>query len=146
MSLLNPTWTRVIKGLGRSLQKVGIVLALVTSIALIGLILALPLWYFSSKFAAGYTVFVLSLVGAVVLGLLISRIVGLSRNPGALRLYANKKILPILKKAAVVVASLGVIYGIVFLVSRGQAVLAILAAVVWILLLGFLKYGKRGKT
>jgi hypothetical protein len=70
----------------------------------------------------------------------------LSRNPGALRLYANKTILPILKKAAVVVASLGVIYGIVFLVSRGQAVLAILAAVVWILLLGFLQYGKRGKT
>jgi hypothetical protein len=144
--LLNPTWTRVIKGLGRSLQKVGVVLALVTSIALIGLILALPLWYFSSRFAAGYTVFVLSLVGAVVLALLISRIVGLSRNPGALRLYANKTILPILKKAAVVVASLGVIYGIVFLISRGQAVPAILAAVIWILLLGFLKYGKRGKT
>jgi hypothetical protein len=146
LSLLNPTWTRVIKGLGRSLQKVGVVLALVTSIALIGLILALPLWYFSSRFAAGYTVFVLSLVGAVVLALLISRIVGLSRNPGALRLYANKTILPILKKAAVVVASLGVIYGIVFLISRGQAVPAILAAVIWILLLGFLKYGKRGKT
>ena len=146
MSLLNPTWTRVIKGLGRSLQKVGIVFGLVTSIALIGLILALPLWYFSSKFAAGYTVFVLSLVAAVLLALLISRIVGLSKNPGALRLYANKTILPILKKAAVVVASLGVIYGIVFLISRGQAVPAILAAVVWILLLGFLKYGKRGKT
>ena len=143
---MNPTWTRVIKGLGRSIQKVGIVLGLATSIALVGLILALPLWYFSSKFAAGYTVFVLSLIAGVLLALLISRVLGLSRNHGALRLYAIKTILPILKKAAVVVASLGVIYGIVFLISRGQAVLAIVAAVVWILLLGFLKYGKRGKT
>jgi len=118
LSLLMRTGTRVIKGLGRSFQKVGIFLGLVASIALIGLILAVPLWYFSSKFAAGYTVFV----------------------------YANKTMLPILKKAAVVVASLGVIYGIVFLISRGLAVPAILAAVVWLLLLGFLKYGKRGKT
>lgn len=144
--MLNPTWTRVIKGLGRSLQKVGIALGIVASIALIGLIIALPLWYFSSKFAAGYTAFVLLLVAAGISALLISRIVGLSKNPGALRLYVNKAILPILKKAAVVVASLGLIYGIVFLISRGQAVPAILAAVAWILLLGFLKYGKRGKT
>jgi len=146
LSLLIRTWTRVIKGLGRSFQKTGIFLGLVAGIALIALILAVPLWYFSSKFAAGYTVFVLSLVAAGLLALLISRIVGLSKNPGALRLYANKTILPIFKKVAVVVVSLGVIYGIVFLISRGQAVPAILAAVVWLLLLGFLKYGKRGKT
>jgi hypothetical protein len=125
---------------------VGIFLGLVASIALIGLILAVPLWYFSSKFADGYTFFVLSLVAAGILALATSRIVGLSKNPGALRLYGNKTILPILKKAAVVVATLGVIYGIVFLISRGQALLAILAAVVWLLLLGFFKYGKRGKT
>jgi ethanolamine transporter EutH len=146
LSLLIRTWARVFKGLGRSFQNVGIFLGLAASIALIGLILAVPLWYFSSKFATGYTVFVLSLVAAGLLALLVSRIIGLSKNPGALRIYANKTILPILKKVAVVVASLGVIYGIVFLASRGQAVLAILAAVVWLLLLGFLKYGKRGKT
>jgi hypothetical protein len=60
-------------------------------------------------------------------------------------LYLNRRILPILKTVAAVVASVAVIYAITLLVSRGYTVVSIAAAVLWILLLGFLRYARRGK-
>ncbi|UCF97238.1 MAG: hypothetical protein JSV89_19005, partial [Spirochaetaceae bacterium] len=72
--------------------------------------------------------------------------VRMSRDPGALRLYLNRTILPILKTVAVIVASIAVIYGAAFLISRGQTIVAILVAIFWLLLLGFLKYGRRKKS
>ena len=136
---------RVLKGLGRSFRKIGAFALLIGIIAIVSLIVAIPLWYFSSNFAAGYTIFVISLLAAALLYALISRFVRLSREPEALRLYLNRKILPIFKTVAVVAASMAVIYVIALLVSRGHAVLSILTAVLWILLLGFLKYARRGK-
>jgi len=38
-----------------------------------------------------------------------------------------------------------VIYAIALLISRGFTVLSIVTAVLWILLLGFLRYARRGK-
>jgi dipeptide/tripeptide permease len=138
-------FARVLRGLGRSLQKIGAFAVLIGVIAIASVIVAIPLWYFSSNFAAGYTIFVIALLAAALLYTLLSRFVRLSREPEALRLYLNRKILPILKTVAVVVASVAVIYGIALLVSRGHTVLSILTAVFWILLLGFLKYARRGK-
>ena len=138
-------FARVLQGLGRSIRKIGAFLGLFGLIASIALIVAIPLWYFSSNFAAGYTVFVIALIAAALLAIGISRFLRLSREPGALRLYLNNRILPILKTAAVVVASAAVIYVIAILISRGQTVVSILTAVVWVLLLGFFKYGRRAK-
>ena len=137
---------RVFKGLGRSLQKGGAFLGLLVLIAAAALVVAIPLWYFSSNFASGYTIFVIVLVAAAVLSALIGRLIRLSRETGALRMYLNRTMLPILKTAAVVVLSIAVIYGIAFLISRGLTVVAILCAVVWVLLLGFLKYARQGKS
>jgi hypothetical protein len=136
---------RVLKGLGRSFQKIGAFVVLLAVIALVAVVIAVPLWYFSSNFAGGYTIFVIALLAVALLSALISRFIRLGREPEALRMYLNRKILPILKTAAVVVASVAVIYAIALLISRGHTVLAILTAVMWILLLGFLKYGRRGK-
>ena len=138
-------FARMLEGLGRSIRKIGGFLALVVLIAAIALIVAIPLWYFSSNFADGYTVFVIALLAAGILALMIGRFVRLSREPGALRLYFNGRILPILKTTAVVVASIAVIYGIAVLISREHLLPAVLAGAAWLLLLGFLKYGRRGK-
>ncbi len=136
---------RVLRGLGRSFQKIGAFIVLVGVIAIVSVTVAIPLWYFSSNFAAGYTIFVIALLAAALLYALINRFIRLSREPEALRFYLNRKILPILKTGAVVVASVAVIYTIALLISRGHTVLSILTAVLWILLLGFLKYARRGK-
>jgi ethanolamine transporter EutH len=138
-------FARVLKGLGRSFRKIGAFVLLLGVIAIVSVIVAIPLWYFSSNFAAGYTIFVIILLSAALLYALISRLVRLGSVPGALRLYLNRRILPILKTVAAVVASVAVIYAITLLVSRGYTVVSIAAAVLWILLLGFLRYARRGK-
>jgi len=138
-------FTQVLKGLARSFRKVGAFFILLGGIAVVSAIVAIPLWYFSGNFAAGYSIFVVALLAAAVLYALISRTVRLSRDPEALRLYFNRKILPILKTAAVVIASFAVLYAIALLISRGHTAAAIGTAVCWILLLGFLKYARRGK-
>jgi hypothetical protein len=139
-------FARVLRGLGRSFQKIGSFVVLLGVISIASVIIAVPLWYFSSSHAAGYTIFVIALLAAALLYVLISRLVRLGRDPEALRLYFNRRILPILKTAAVILASVAVVYGIALLVSRGYTVLSIAAAVLWILLLGFIKYARRGKT
>jgi len=136
---------RVLKGLGRSLQKMGAFVVLVGVIAVVSVIVAIPLWYFSSNFAAGYTIFVIALLAAALLYAITSKFVRLGREPEALRLYLNRKILPILKTVAVIVASVAAIYAIALLISRGHTAAAIGTAVLWILLLGFLRYASRGK-
>jgi hypothetical protein len=136
---------RVLKGLGHSFRKLGAFVVLLGVIAVVSSIIAVPLWYFSSNFAAGYTISVIALLSAALLYALISKFVRLGREPEALRLYLNRRILPILKTAAVVIASAAVIYAIALLISRGYMVLSIVTAVLWILLLGFLRYARRGK-
>ena len=91
---------QALKGLGRSLQRIGAFLGLIILIGIIALIVAVPLWYFSSNFTGGYTVFVVALIAAGVLAALIGRLVRLAREPGALRVYLNGTLLPILKKTA----------------------------------------------
>ena len=135
---------RVLRGLGRSFQRIGSFLVLLGAIAVVSAIVAIPLWYFSGNHAQGYTIFVVALLAAVLLYALIRRLVRLGKDPEALRSYFNRKILPILKTAAVIAASAAVVYGIALLVSRGYTVAAIFTAILWILLLGFLKYARRG--
>ena len=138
-------FARVLRGLGRSARKIGSFLVLLGVISIVSGIVAIPLWYFSSNHAAGYTIFVVALLAAALLYVLISRLARLGGEPEALRLYFMRKILPILKTVAVIVASIAVVYGIALLVSRGHTVLAIVTAILWILLLGFLKYARQGK-
>ena len=128
-----------------SIRKIGGFVALLGVIAAVSVTIAIPLWYFSGNFAKAYTMFVIALLAAVLLYALISRLIRLSREPEGIRLYLKQKILPILKTTAVVIASAAVIYAIALIFSRGFTVLAIVAAVLWILLLGFLKYARRGK-
>ena len=135
---------RVLRGLGRSFQRIGSFLVLLGAIAVVSAIVAIPLWYFSGNHAQGYTIFVVALLAAVLLYALIRRLIRLGKDPEALRSYFNRKILPILKTAAVIAASAAVVYGIALLVSRGYTVAAIFTAILWILLLGFLKYARRG--
>jgi len=136
---------RVLRGLGRSFRKIGSFLVLLCAVSIVSGIVAIPLWYFSSNHAGGYTIFVVALLAAALLYVLITRLVRLGREPGALRSYVIRKFLPILKTAAVIIASAAVVYGIALLVSRGYTVPAILTAILWILLLGFLKYARQGK-
>jgi hypothetical protein len=132
--------------LGRLLKTLGIFLAVVAAIAGFGVVLAVPLWYFSTNFKKGYTIFVLALVGFVLLFLLARRLTLAGRAAGGFYLFVEKSLLPILKKAALVLITLAVVYGIVFFVSRGWLIVAVITILAWLLLLGFLKYGRKGKT
>ena len=138
-----PILPRVLRGLGRSFGKIGALLALIILIAAIALIVAIPRWYFSSTFAAGSTIFVFSLLAAVLIAALSRRVVALSRDPGALLVYLNRSVLPILLKIAVVIASVAVLYGIAILLSRGHILLSIISILLWVLLLGLFRYGRR---
>jgi hypothetical protein len=132
--------------LGRLLKTLGIFMAVVAAIAGFGVVLAVPLWYFSTHFKKGYTIFVLALVGFVLLFFLVRRLALAGRAAGGFYLFVGKSLLPILKKAALVLITLAVVYGIVLLFSRGWLIVAVITILAWLLLLGFLKYGRKGKT
>ncbi len=138
--------SRFFQDFGGLVKKLGFSLGVVAAIAGLGIALALPLWYFSNNYRSAYSIFVLVLLAAMLIFLLIRRLIRLSRLAGGLGRYAKTAVLPILVKIAVILATGAVAYGILLLVSRGRPVVSILAALVWLLFLGFLKYGRRGKT
>lgn len=135
-----------LRGFRDSLKRAGFFIILLAGIGLLGAVLAIPFWYFSSRYKKGYTVFVLVLVGAVLLFLLIRRVVHMSTAAGGFRPYVRNTILPILKKTALLLCSLAALYGVALLFSQGRYIISILAAAGWLLLLGFMKYGRRNKT
>ncbi len=138
--------SRLVREFGGLVKRLGFFLGVVAAAGALGIALALPLWYFSNNYRTGYSVFVLILLAATLVFLLIRRLVRSSRLAGGLHRYVKHAVLPILVKTAAVLATGAVVYGILLLLSRGRPVVSILAALVWLLLLGFLKYGRRGKT
>lgn len=143
---MKQTLTRMLLGIWRSAQRIGLSLGLITGIALLAFLVAAPLWYFSSHFPAGYTLFVLLLLAAALAAVLVLRLARLSRTPGGLRRLVNRTILPILRKTALVVASAAVAYGIVLLAGRRRIVAAVAVGLFWLLLVGFLRFGRKRRT
>jgi ethanolamine transporter EutH len=109
---------RLLHGLGRAFRGLGLALALAAAVALVSLLIVYPLWYFSSRFGRGYTVFVLSALAALVLFLIARRLQRQSRRYGGFRVLARRRILPALRVAGIVVGVLAGLYGIALLVAR----------------------------
>jgi ethanolamine transporter EutH len=85
---------------------------------LASLLIVYPLWYFSSRFGHGYTLFVLAALAALILFLIARRLQGQSRRYGGFGALARRRILPALRVAGIVVGVLAGLYGIVLLIAR----------------------------
>lgn len=119
MSLPSPGPSRrLLHGLARALRGLGLALALAGAVTLVSLLIVYPLWYFSSRFGRGYTVFVLSALAALVLFLIARRLQRQSRRYGGFGALARRRILPALRVAGIVVGVLVGLYGIVLLIAR----------------------------
>ena len=105
-------------GLARALRGLGLALALAAAVALVSLLIVYPLWYFSSRFGRGYTVFVLSALAALILFLIARRLQRQSRRYGGFGALARQRILPAMRVAGIVVGVLAGLYGIALLIAR----------------------------
>jgi ethanolamine transporter EutH len=108
----------VLSGLARALRGLGLALALLAAVALAALMIVYPLWYFSSRSGRGYTIFVLSVLAALIVFLIVRRLVRRSRVYGGIGELARRRILPALRTAGIVVAALAGAYGIALLLVR----------------------------
>jgi ethanolamine transporter EutH len=109
---------RLRHGLFRALRGLGLALALGAAVALVSLLIVYPLWYFSSRFGRGYTVFVLAALAALILFLIARRLQRQSRRYGGFGALARHRILPALRVAGIVVGVLAGLYGIALLIAR----------------------------
>jgi len=109
---------RLRHGLARALSGIGLALALACAVILASLLIVYPLWYFSSRYGRGYTVFVLSALAALIIFLIARRLQRQSRRYGGFGALARRRILPALRVAGIVVGVLAGLYGIVLLIAR----------------------------
>lgn len=109
---------RLLFGLARAARGLGLALALMGAVALAALLIVYPLWYFSSRSGRGYTIFVLSVLAALIVFLIVRRLGRQSRSYGGFGELARRRILPALRTAGIVIAALAGVYGIVLLVAR----------------------------
>jgi ethanolamine transporter EutH len=117
LSPLGPSRS-LLHGLARALRGLGLALALAGAVALAALLIVYPLWYFSSRAGRLYTLFVLSVLAALIVYLIARRIKRRSRDYGGFGVLARQRILPALRTAGIVVAALAGVYGIVLLIAR----------------------------
>jgi hypothetical protein len=124
----------------RSLAKrVGAVLAFAIATVGLGAAIVYPLWYLAS-FRKG--LFDALFLAAAAAGLLVIAIRRIIRKP-ANGLTRRKLALSFVKRLGAVVAVIAAVYAVVLLALAGKTTIAILLAVVFLGVFGYLVYGKR---
>jgi ethanolamine transporter EutH len=100
------------------MRGLSLALALLAAVALAAFLIVYPLWYFSSRSARAYTLFVLSVLAALIVFLIARRIARQSRIYGGLGELARRRFLPALRTTGIVIAALAGAYGVAVLIAR----------------------------
>jgi hypothetical protein len=137
----------MVVGLWRTIKRVLFSLAVVAGVALLGAVLALPLWAFSSYKPRGFTVFALVLLASGLAFLVVRRIVRRSRESGGFSFWLRRHVLPALRKILVAAGFVAAAYAVVVFLAGGRLVLGVLVAGASVLLGGYLRFarGRRGR-
>jgi hypothetical protein len=87
-------------------------------IAALSIVVAFPLWYFSSRSRPAFTIAIGGILAAGLAYLLARGLRRAGKRAGGYRELWKRRILPGLRTAALVLAGLGAAYGIALLVAR----------------------------
>lgn len=109
---------RFLRRAGLALRPLALALALLALIAALSLLVALPLWYFSTRSRQAFTIAVGGLLAAGLVSLVVRAFRRAGRRAGDYRELWRRRILPGLRTAALVVAGLGAAYGVALLIAR----------------------------
>jgi len=132
---------RIAAGWRELARKTGFFLLLVGGCAALGFAIAWPLWYFATTSRRIFTILVLSLAFAGLAGLAVRSIArrrGAPRTEGGQRRGPQRILLSILK-ALLLIAGL---YAIAVLLYRGLWLPAIPVLLAWLVLLGWIGFGR----
>jgi len=91
---------------------------LLALIAALALVVAFPLWYFSTRSRQAFTIAIGGLLAAGLAYLLVRGLRRAAKRAGGFRELWRRRILPGLRTAALVLAGLAAAYGIALLVAR----------------------------
>jgi hypothetical protein len=97
---------------------VALLLGLLALIAGLSFLVAFPLWYFSSRSRAAFTIVVGGLLSAGLLYLPVRGLRRASRRAGGFGALWRRRILPALRTTALVLGGLAAAYGIALLAAR----------------------------
>jgi len=97
---------------------VALALGLLGLIAILAMVVAFPLWYFSTRSRPAFTIAIGGLLIAGLVYLLVRGLRRASRRAGGLRVLWRRRILPGLRTAALVLAGLAAAYLIALLAAR----------------------------
>ncbi len=109
---------RFLRRAGLALRPLALALVLLALIAALSLLVALPLWYFSTRSRQAFTIAVGGLLAAGLAWLLLRAFRRAGRRAGGYGELWRRRILPGLRTAALVLAGLGAAYGVALLVAR----------------------------
>jgi hypothetical protein len=109
---------RLLRRAGLALRPLALALVLLALIAALSLLVAFPLWYFSTRSRQAFTIAVGGLLAAGLVSLLVRALRRAGRRAGGFRELCRRRILPGLRTTALVLAALGAVYGIALLVAR----------------------------
>jgi hypothetical protein len=130
----------IIKGYGRVLKSIGLLLFLLVVTGLASAIIVLPLWLWATRAKETYTLAVIILIGASVVLSIALKVRKEIRERGVL---FREKILGALRRLSVTLLFLLLLYGILWLFKLQLYAFAVPALFIYLLLLGFVKYGKK---
>jgi hypothetical protein len=103
---------------GLALRPLALALVLLALIAGLSLLVAFPLWYFSTRSRQAFTIAVGGLLAAGLLWLLVRSLLRAGRRAGGQAELWRRRILPGLRAAALVLGGLGAAYGLALLLAR----------------------------
>ncbi len=109
---------RFLRRVGLGLRPLALAAALLGLIAALSLLVAFPLWYFSTRARQAFTIAVGGILAAGLVWLLVRAFRRAARRAGGTGELWRRRILPGLRTAALVLAGLGAAYGIALLIAR----------------------------
>jgi hypothetical protein len=109
---------RLLRRAGSALRPAALLLGLLALIAGLSFLVAFPLWYFSSRSRAAFTMVVGGLLAAGLLYLAARGLRRASRRAGGFGVLWRGRILPALRTTALVLGGLAAAYGIALLAAR----------------------------
>lgn len=130
----------IIRGYGGILKRIGLFVVLLILTGAGSLLITLPLWLWATRARESYTLAVTVLIG---IALVVYVALKIWRNVQDRDTRLGERVLRILKRLSVSVLFVALLYGILWLFASQLYAIAVPALIVYLLLLGFVRYAKK---
>jgi hypothetical protein len=112
-------------------------------VALTGLCIVYPLWYFASGYKNAYSLFALGVLLAAELFALAGKLKNSIHGAGGFGLWLKKRFFRAVKKTAYALLAALALYGLILLFARGHTLVAAGGTLVYLVFLGIILAGRR---